>query len=104
MDGTSFSCNGLTGGNQCIVFDPYGIEYFRVISGTTLAILEWNGFNLAGTFPSTINFVGGYVETVGVKTRRRSLRARCNVTSPNPLLCFCSAQACWAWLRCHGAG
>jgi hypothetical protein len=62
VDGTSYSCNGLTGGNQCIVFDPYGIEYFGVMSGTTLTILEWNGFNLAGTFPSTINFIGGYVE------------------------------------------
>ena len=63
MDGTSFSCNGLTGGNQCIVFDPVGTEYFEVISGNTLTVLEWNGFNLAGTFPSTINFISsGYVE------------------------------------------
>jgi PEP-CTERM motif len=62
VDGKSFSCNGLTGGNQCMVFDPYGTEYFGVISGTTLALLEWNGFNLAGKFPSTINFTGGYVE------------------------------------------
>jgi hypothetical protein len=62
IDGQSFSCNGLTGGNQCIVFDPYGTEYFGVISGTTLTVLEWNGFNLAGVFPSNFNFTGGYVE------------------------------------------
>jgi hypothetical protein len=65
IDGTAYSCNGLTSGNQCIVFDPYGIEYFGVMSGTTLTVLEWNGFNLAGTFPSTINFIGGYVEPLG---------------------------------------
>jgi hypothetical protein len=65
VDGKSFSCNGLTGGNQCIVFDPYGIEYFGVLSCTNLAVLEWNGFNLAGTFPSTFTFNGGYVEPMG---------------------------------------
>src|SRR5271168_701062 len=65
MDGTAYSCNGLTGGNQCIVFDPYGTEYFGVISGTTLTVLEWNGFNLAGTFPSSFNFIGGYVNPLG---------------------------------------
>jgi hypothetical protein len=65
VDGKSFSCNGLTGGNQCIVFDPYGTEYFGVISGTTFTTLEWNGFNLAGTFPATFNFIGGYVEPMG---------------------------------------
>ncbi len=65
LDGKSFSCNGFTGGNQCIVFDPYGIEYFAVISGTTLAVLEWNGFNLTGIFPSTFTFNGGYVEPMG---------------------------------------
>jgi hypothetical protein len=65
VDGTSFTCNGLTGGNQCIVFDPYGTEYFGVVSNNTLTVLEWNGFNLAGTFPSTINFIGGYVNPLG---------------------------------------
>jgi hypothetical protein len=65
IDGKSFSCNGLTGGNQCIVFDPFGTEYFGVISGTTLTVLEWNGFNLAGSFPSTFNFIGGYVDPLG---------------------------------------
>jgi PEP-CTERM motif-containing protein len=65
VDGKSYTCNGLTGGNQCIVFDPYGTEYLGVISGTTFVILEWTGFNLAGTFPSTINFIGGYVEPLG---------------------------------------
>ncbi len=67
VDGTSFSCNGLTGGNQCLVFDPFGTDYFQVLSGSTLVVLDWSAFNLAGTFPSTINFVGGYVETIGVK-------------------------------------
>jgi PEP-CTERM motif len=67
VDGTSYSCNGLTGGNQCVVFDPYGTDYFQVLSGNTLVVLDWSAFNLAGTFPSTLDFVGGYVEIVGVK-------------------------------------
>jgi PEP-CTERM motif len=62
MDGKSFACNGLTGGNQCIVFDPFSIEYFGVLSGSTFALLEWTGFSLNGTFPSSFNFIGGYVE------------------------------------------
>jgi hypothetical protein len=65
VDGKSFSCNGLTGGNQCIVFDPFGTEYFGVITGTTLAVLEWNQFPLSGNFPSTFNFIGGYVDPLG---------------------------------------
>jgi hypothetical protein len=65
VDGKSYSCNGLTAGNQCIVFDPYGTEYFGAMSGTTFTVLEWNGFNLAGTFPSTFNLNGGYVEPLG---------------------------------------
>jgi hypothetical protein len=67
VDGTSFSCNGLTGGNQCLVFDPFGTDYFQVLSGNTLVVLDWSAFNLAGTFPSTINFNGGYVALLGVK-------------------------------------
>ena len=67
VDGTSFSCNGLTGGNQCLVFDPFGTDYFQVLSGTTLIVLDWSAFNLAETFPSTINFVGGYVAILDVK-------------------------------------
>jgi hypothetical protein len=66
-DGTKFSCSGLTGGNQCLVFDPFGVDYFQVLSGNTLIVLDWSAFNLTGTFPSTINFVGGYVELLGVK-------------------------------------
>jgi PEP-CTERM motif len=62
IDGKSFACNGLTGGNQCVVFDPFGTEYFGVLSGSTFALLEWTGFQLNGTFPSTFNFIGGYVE------------------------------------------
>jgi hypothetical protein len=65
VDGKSYSCDGLTGGNQCIVFDPFGTEYFGVISGTTFTNLEWNGFNLAGIFWSTFNLIGGYVEPLG---------------------------------------
>ena len=65
VDGKSYSCNGLTGGNQCIVFDPFGTEYFGVISGTTFTNLEWNGFNLAGIFWPTFNLIGGYVEPLG---------------------------------------
>jgi PEP-CTERM motif len=67
VDGTQFSCNGLTGGNQCLVYDPFGVDYFQVLSGDTLVVLDWRAFNLAGTFPSTINFVGGYVTLLGVK-------------------------------------
>lgn len=67
VDGTSFSCNGLTSGNQCLVFDPFGTDYFQVLNGNTLVVLDWSAFNLAGTFPSTINFVGGYVSILGVK-------------------------------------
>jgi hypothetical protein len=65
VDGKSFGCNGLTGGNQCVVFDPFGTEYFGVIAGTTLAVLEWNQFPLPGNFPSTFNFIGGYVDPLG---------------------------------------
>jgi hypothetical protein len=67
VDGTSFSCNGLTNGNLCVVFDPFGTDYFQALSGNTLIVLDWSAFNLAGTFPSTINFVGGYVDIFGVK-------------------------------------
>jgi len=67
VDGTKFSCSGLTGGNQCVVFDPFGVDYFQVLSGNTLVVLDWSAFNLAGTFPSTIDFVGGYVDIFGVK-------------------------------------
>jgi hypothetical protein len=65
VDGKSFTCNGLTGGNQCVVFDPSGTEYFGVLSGSTFALLEWTGFNLNGTFPPTFNFTGGYLEPMG---------------------------------------
>jgi hypothetical protein len=64
VDGTSFSCNGLTNGNQCVVFDPSGTDFFQVLSGNTLIVLDFSAFNPAGTFPSTLNFVGGY-ENVG---------------------------------------
>jgi len=67
VDGTKFSCSGLTGGNQCVVFDPFGVDYFQVLSGNTLVVLDWSAFNLAGAFPSTINFLGGYTEILGVK-------------------------------------
>lgn len=89
VDGTSFSCNGLTGGNQCIVFDPFGTDYFEVLSGNTLVVLDWSAFNLAGTFPSTINFVGGYVETLGVKiTDTVTGGTGSYVTTPEPSALF----------------
>jgi hypothetical protein len=65
VDGKSYSCNGLTNGNQCIVFDPFGTEYFGAMSGTTFALIEWNGFALNGTYPPTFNLIGGYVEPFG---------------------------------------
>jgi PEP-CTERM motif len=68
VDGTAYSCNGITGANQCVVFDPYGTDYFLALTGNTLVVLDWNSFNLAGTFPSIINFTGGYVQILGVKT------------------------------------
>src|SRR5580692_11508116 len=55
VGGTSFSCSGLTGGNQCLVFDPFGVDYFQVLSGNALIVLDWSAFNLARTFQSTIN-------------------------------------------------
>jgi hypothetical protein len=67
MDGTTYSCNGVTGGNQCLVFDPFGVDYFQVLSGTNLVVLDWVPFSSPGTFPSTINFTGGYVAVLGVK-------------------------------------
>jgi hypothetical protein len=87
VDGTSFSCNGLTGGNQCLVFDPFGTDYFQVLSGNTLVVLDWSAFNLAGTFPSTINFVGGYVETLGVKITD-TVTGGTGVTTPEPSALF----------------
>jgi hypothetical protein len=65
VNGKSFSCNGLTGGNQCIVFYPFGVDYFGVLSGTNFALLEWNRFNFAGAFPPTFKFIGGYVDPLG---------------------------------------
>lgn len=65
VDGKSRTCNGLTGGNQCVVFNPFGTEYFEVVSGSNLALLDWTGINLYGTFPATFNFVGGYVDRLG---------------------------------------
>jgi hypothetical protein len=87
VDGTSFSCNGLTGGNQCLVFDPFGTDYFQVLSGNTLVVLDWSAFNLAGAFPSTINFVGGYVATVGVKITD-TVTGGTGVSTPEPSALF----------------
>ena len=67
VDGISYSCNGVTGGNQCLVFDPFGVDYFQVLSGTNLVVLDWVPFSSPGAFPSTINFTGGYVDVFGVK-------------------------------------
>ena len=66
MDGTSFSCNGVVGGNKCLVFDPSGTDYFQVVSGNMLAVLDWSQFNPAGNFPPTFSFSGGYLETINV--------------------------------------
>lgn len=51
VDGISFSCNGQTAGNQCLVYAPVGPDYFQVVSGTQLFLLEWNAINLAGPYP-----------------------------------------------------
>jgi hypothetical protein len=62
-DGISFSCNGQTGANQCLVFDPFGTDFFEIVSGTHLFLIEWPQFNLAGPYPPTITFIGGYCTT-----------------------------------------
>ena len=68
VDGISYSCNGLTGGNQCVVFDPSGTDYFLALNGTNLVVLQWTPFPPAGPYPSTLSFTGGYVQILGVKT------------------------------------
>ena len=60
VDGISFSCNGQTGGNQCLVYAPTGPDFFQVLNGSHLFILEWDGINLAGPYPSTLTFFTGY--------------------------------------------
>lgn len=60
VDGISFSCNGQTAGNQCLVYAPVGPDYFQVVSGTQLFLLEWNAINLAGPYPPTLAFITGY--------------------------------------------
>lgn len=63
VDGLSFSCNGLTGGNQCLVYAPFGPDYFQVLDGSHLFLLEWDAINLAGPYPSTLTFFTGYCTT-----------------------------------------
>ncbi len=63
VDGTAFSCNGLTGGNQCLVYAPVGPDFFQVLSGAHLLLLEWDPINLAGPYPSTLTFITGYCTT-----------------------------------------
>lgn len=63
VDGLAFSCNGQTGGNQCLVFAPVGPDFFQVLDGGHLFLLEWNGINLAGPYPSTLTFITGYCTT-----------------------------------------
>jgi len=84
-DGTSYSCNGLTGGNQCLVFDPSGTDFFQVLSGNTLVVLDWSSFNPTGTFPSTVNFVGRHVDIFGVKRTGRIIEGTGSyVATPEP--------------------
>jgi PEP-CTERM motif len=85
VDGVSYSCNGLTGGNQCVVFDPAGTDYFQVVNGNNLVLLKWTAFNPAGPYPSTLNFVGGYVQIVNVKTTDTIIGGTGKyVTAPEP--------------------
>ncbi|MFY9805101.1 MAG: PEP-CTERM sorting domain-containing protein [Candidatus Acidiferrales bacterium] len=60
VDGVSFTCNGRVNSNNCLVYAPAGPDYFQVQNGADLVILEWTGFNLAGTYPQTLNFFTGY--------------------------------------------
>lgn len=60
VDGLSFSCNGQTGGNQCLVYAPSGPDYFQVLDGSHLFLLEWSGINLAGPYPPALTFITGY--------------------------------------------
>jgi hypothetical protein len=63
VDGISFSCDGATGGNQCLVYAPVGPDFFQVLSGAHLLLLEWNPISLAGPYPSTLTFITGYCTT-----------------------------------------
>ena len=64
VDGLSFSCNGLTGNsNNCLVYAPAGPDYFQVLIGADLVLLEWDQINLAGTYPPTLTFFTGYCMT-----------------------------------------
>lgn len=83
VDGTSFACNGLSG-NLCIVYVSSGTEYFDAESGGTLVILDWNGFNLAGTFPSTFNFTGGYLQLPGGARVSVTGGTATMITTPEP--------------------
>ena len=87
VDGISYSCNGLTGGNQCVVFDPVAIDYFQAFSGNNLVVLEWSAFNLAGAFPSTLDFVGGYVTIFDVK-QMDTVTGGTGVSTPEPSALF----------------
>jgi hypothetical protein len=62
-DGISFSCNGQTGANQCLVYSPTGPDYFQVLDGSHLFLLEWDQINLAGPYPPTLTFFTGYCTT-----------------------------------------
>jgi hypothetical protein len=63
VDGLSFSCNGVVGGNQCLVYSPSGPDYFQVLDGSHLFLLEWDQINLAGPYPPTLTFFTGYCTT-----------------------------------------
>ena len=84
VDGISYSCNGATG-NQCVVYDPPGTDYFDVVSGNNLVVLQWAGFNPGGPYPSTLTFVGGYVQIINVKTTDTFIGGTGKyVTAPEP--------------------
>ena len=89
MDGISFSCNGLTGGNQCVVFTVGGYDYFQVLNGPYIALIDWNAFNLAGTFPSSFNLTNGYFENMPTYIKDGVTGGSANfVTTPEPSAIF----------------
>jgi hypothetical protein len=60
VDGTSFFCSGLTGGNQCVAIDSFGTDFFQAQSGSSFALLQWAAIDFSGPPPASFTFANGY--------------------------------------------
>jgi hypothetical protein len=60
VDGTSFSCGGLTGGNQCVAINSFGTEFVQVQSGSSFTLFQWAAFDFSGPPPAAFTFSNGY--------------------------------------------